>query len=112
LFIIEAYYSSEDNFDEQNQSTRPRKSEFETEVKEKEAVILELKTKRYSTMLISLNKQRTTEQFAHVASHDLREPLRMITSYITILQNQLGNSLTIQQNEFMVLRWTGKAHEH
>ncbi|HIJ62500.1 MAG TPA: PAS domain S-box protein [Rhodospirillaceae bacterium] len=33
------------------------------------------------------------EQFAYVASHDLRQPLRMISSYLSIAQDRLGPQL-------------------
>ncbi len=78
------------------------KSEFETEQKEKEAALLRAKNEEishYANKLEQSNNQ--LNQFAHVASHDLREPLRMVTSYITLLQKTMGNSLTSQQNEFM-----------
>jgi signal transduction histidine kinase len=78
------------------------KSEFESEQKEKETAILRAKNEEishYANKLEQSNGQ--LNQFAHVASHDLREPLRMIASYIAILQKSLGNSLSPQQNEFM-----------
>jgi len=41
------------------------------------------------------------QQFAYVASHDLREPLRMISSYLSLLQRSLGDSLAADCREFI-----------
>ncbi|HLP19463.1 MAG TPA: ATP-binding protein, partial [Chitinophagales bacterium] len=41
------------------------------------------------------------KQFAHVASHDLREPLRMITSYMGLVKKSLNDNITEQQTEFI-----------
>ena len=40
-------------------------------------------------------------QFAAIASHDLREPLRMITSYTSLLQKRLGEKLDDKSLRFM-----------
>jgi PAS domain S-box-containing protein len=34
------------------------------------------------------------EQFAYVASHDLRQPLRMVTSYLGMIEKKLGSNLS------------------
>lgn len=41
------------------------------------------------------------EQFAYVASHDLKEPLRMINSYSNILNKRYQNSIDEAGNEFL-----------
>ena len=47
------------------------------------------------------------DQFAAIASHDLREPLRMITNYATLLQNRLGEKLDDKSRRFMAYMTDG-----
>ncbi len=47
------------------------------------------------------------EQFAYVASHDLRQPLRMISSYLTLLERQLGGRLESEEREFLAFATEG-----
>ena len=41
------------------------------------------------------------EQFAYIASHDLQEPLRMVTSYLQLLQKQFKDQIGEEANVFI-----------
>jgi light-regulated signal transduction histidine kinase (bacteriophytochrome) len=41
------------------------------------------------------------EQFAYAASHDLQEPLRMVSSYVHLIERKIGETLSDDVKEFM-----------
>lgn len=72
------------------------------EVKEKESAILKVKNEEIQRYLHRLEiSNNELKQFAHVAAHDLREPLRMISAYIDLLNQSIGGNLNDTEKKFI-----------
>jgi len=77
-------------------------TKFELDKKEKEAELLRQKNaeiERYAYRLESSNRE--LKQFAHIASHDLKEPLRMVGSYVSLLEKKLKGRLSEDEAIYM-----------
>jgi PAS domain S-box-containing protein len=60
---------------------------------------LEEEVKNRTEALTNSNKE--LEQFAYITSHDLREPLRIITSFLQLLERRYKDQLDQDANEFI-----------
>ena len=95
------------NIERENAVTRARK-EFETGQKEKEADLLKTKNEEIQLYVRKLESSNNElKRFAHVASHDLREPLRMVNSYMNLLKKSMNGHISQTQAEFIAFAIDG-----
>lgn len=79
-----------DGFHNSLKKEKEMRAKVDQQKKELEAALAELK-----------NKNKDLEMFAYTSSHDLQEPLRMITSFLTLLQKKYGEQLDEKANQYI-----------
>ncbi len=85
-----------------NHAIRERQRKIEQLLKENEYQALLLKQSeqiaRQNEQLQQANEE--LQQFAYVASHDFKEPLRMIGSFVQLIDKQLNTQLSTEQQSY------------
>lgn len=72
---------------------------------EQELLLLNKNLSDHAEQLEKANEE--LQQFAYVASHDLQEPLRMVASYIQLLEKRCGHLLDDDSRRFIEYATTG-----
>ena len=69
--------------------------------------IMEDVTERHELQDKLFTTNAELQQFAYVASHDLRQPLRMVTSYLGLIEKNLGAAMTDQLKSYFAFASNG-----
>ena len=78
-----------------------------TDLMQADAAVLAANQRLESQSRLLEQSNAELEQFAYVASHDLREPLRMVSSYLSLLERRYGAVLDQDGHEFLAFARDG-----
>jgi PAS domain S-box-containing protein len=95
--LQKAHENLENKVRERTAELRELNAALESEIRERRSV--EAALAHHAAELSRSNRE--LEQYAYVASHDLQEPLRMVTSYVELLQERYSDRFDAAANDFI-----------
>jgi signal transduction histidine kinase len=99
-------------FDEMAESLQQRVAERERAEANLKALNEDLEQRVAERTLELKRSNEDLEQFAYVASHDLQEPLRMVTNYLQLLENRYKSELDPKAQDFIQIAVDGAVRMH
>jgi signal transduction histidine kinase len=99
-------------FDEMAATLEQRVAELQRAETELKALNEDLEKRVLDRTLELRRSNEDLEQFAYVASHDLQEPLRMITNYLQLLRQRYKDKLDAGADDFIGFALDGSKRMH
>lgn len=103
LYMLHNYLIVKDELDQfdKKSALSEEKIAFELQEKEREAEFLRKKNEEIQAYTHQLEISNIDlKRFAHIASHDMREPLRMVNLYVQKLERSMENTADTNQKDY------------